>query len=929
MGISLFSRRLYVFISALLILAQSFSPLSLSQAKTVADAKLLEPASICDDAIWASGFGLPGVNDDVKAITASGANIYVVGNFSQAGNTKTRRVAKWDGARWTSPGGGLPIEFSTTDAIAVIGDNIYVGGQSGTSNPAAQSAVMKWDGASWSYLPPSTSFHHNRIRAMAVIAGDLYAAGTLFTGEGQNLSAHPILKWDGSNWSKVGDDLTGSADAIAVSGDNIYVGGGLTIGEVNAGGIAKWDGSSWTPLGSGVSTDGTPGGVRAIAANGSDVYAGGEFTSAGGVSVNYVAKWDGSNWSALGTGGNNGVSFRNVYALGINGNDVYVGGSFNVAGGLSLGSGGVLAYNIAKWNGSNWSALGSAENNGMSRGNFTAVQAIVVSGGNIFIAGDFTRAAGQNAYNVIKWNNGFSELGGEILNGLNGEVYATAVIGTDVYVGGNFTTAGGTTVNHIARWDGYAWWPLGTGSTKGVNGQVQVLVVSGNDLYVGGNFFMAGENLAFGVAKWDGSNWSAFNNGSGFGVNGGVNGIAVVGSDVYVGGFFTSASGVAVDNIAKWNGNNWSALGSGITQTFGQGTVHAIKAKGTDVYVSGNFNRAGGITANGIARWDGMNWHPLDNGLTSGGLSGNAYAMAFSGDDLYVGGSFSNAGGISANHIAMWDGDNWSALITGPHNGVNDVIFALDGDDSGVYVGGYLVFAGGLNVAGIAKWDGATWAAFGSGTGGGFDGTVRSIVVRGNDLFVGGNFIKAGEKPSYGFAAWDGSSLLSTVSQPFTPSGGGGRVTVNMPEGCSWDAKSNDDWIVLTSPATSSGGDAVTYEVRENFNALSRSGTLTIAGQTLTVRQAGLSAQSCAAAISPRSESFSSAGGSSSIDVTSSGGCLWSATSNVSWITITSDSSGIGSGSVSYRVSPNATGSSRAGKITIGGRSFSVKQKGT
>lgn len=914
---------------ALLILAQIFSPLSPSrQAVSAADSKLLEPASVCDDAIWASGFGLPGVNNDITAMATSGDDVYVGGSFSQAGNKNARRIAKWDGARWTPLGDGLPFALSDVEAIAVIGNNVYVGGNADPINPGMGSSIIKWDGASWSFLPPSTNGGAltNRVRAMAVIGNDLYAAGELYFNEGANLIGQPILKWDGASWSRVGDNISGSAYALAATGSDLYLGGGIAIGESSAHGIAKWDGNNWTPLGGGVSGDSFEP-VRAIAASGSDVYVGGEFTSAGGVSVNYVAKWNGSAWSALGSGQNNGVSFRNVYALGINGNDVYVGGSFNVAGGLSLGAGGVLAFNIARWNGSAWSALGSSDVNGVSRGDFTAVREIAVSGGNVFIAGDFTRAAGENAYNVIKWNNGFTELGGEILNGLNGEVYATAVIGNDIYAGGTFTTAGGVIVNHIARWDGANWWPVGNGSTKGVNGDVSVLTASGNILYVGGSFSSAGGNLAFGVAKWDGNNWSAFNNGSGFGVNGGVNGIAVVGSDIYVGGFFSSASGVAANNIAKWNGNNWSALGSGITSTFGQGTVQKIKAKGTDVYVGGNFNLAGGVTANGIARWDGASWHPLGNGLTSGGLSGSAYAMAFRGDNLYVGGPFSTAGNVSANNIAMWDGANWSALISGPDNGVNDIIFAMDADDTGVYVGGYVFLAGGLNVAGIAKWDGKQWAAFGSGTGGSFTGTVRSIVVKGGDVYAGGNFSMAGGKPSYGFAAWDGSSILSTASQSFAMSGGGGRVGVNMPDGCSWDAKSNDDWMIITSPATGSGSGAVTFEIRENFNAQPRTGTMTIAGQTFTVQQAGLGVQVCAISLAPGSGAFSAAGGSSTFNVSTAAGCFWSATSKVNWITITSASSGIGPGGVSYRVAPNTTGSPRAGKITVGGQSFSVKQK--
>ncbi len=87
--------------------------------------------------------------------------------------------------------------------------------------------------------------------------------------------------------------------------------------------------------------------VRALAVDGSgNLYAGGNFTTAGGVTVNYIAKWDGTSWSALGSGMNG-----TVYALAVDASgNLYAGGGFTTAGG-------VAANNIAKWNGTSWSAL--------------------------------------------------------------------------------------------------------------------------------------------------------------------------------------------------------------------------------------------------------------------------------------------------------------------------------------------------------------------------------------------------------------------------------------------------------------------------------------------------------------------------------------------------------------------------------------------
>ena len=63
-----------------------------------------------------------------------------------------------------------------------------------------------------------------------------------------------------------------------------------------------------------------------------NLYAGGYFTTAGGSAANYVAKWNGSAWSALGSG-----MSSTVYALAVSGSDLYAGGNFITAGGKVSG----------------------------------------------------------------------------------------------------------------------------------------------------------------------------------------------------------------------------------------------------------------------------------------------------------------------------------------------------------------------------------------------------------------------------------------------------------------------------------------------------------------------------------------------------------------------------------------------------------------
>jgi len=83
----------------------------------------------------------------------------------------------------------------------------------------------------------------------------------------------------------------------------------------------------------------------------------------------------------------------------------------------------------------------------------------------------------------------------------------------------------------------------------------------------------------------------------------------------------------------------------------------------------------------------------------------------------------------------------------------------------------------------------------------------------------------------------------------------------------------------------------------------------------------------CTYAISPTRASFSRAGGTGSVAVTTQAGCAWTATSNDSWIVVTGGASGTGNGAVTYSVGSYAgRQGTRNGRMTIAGLAFTVKQ---
>jgi trimeric autotransporter adhesin len=584
--------------------------------------------------------------------------------------------------------------------------------------------------ADWVSLNPGIPGANSDVRAIAVDSSGTVYVGGFFTFIG-TVAANCIAKWDGNRWSALGSGMNGGVSALAVSGTNLYAGGSFTnAGGVLANNIAKWDGATWSALGSGINGDV----VVALAISGAHLYAGGLFYDAGGVAATNIAKWDGVNWSALGSG-----TDAMVYALAVSGADLYAGGTFITAGGVTVNT-------VARWDGSAWSALGS----GMSLIWPGSVRALAVSGTNLYAGGDFWTAGGVPANYIAKWDgSAWSALASEV----NYVVHALAVGGTDLYAGGEFITAGGTSAYGVAKWDGSAWSALGSG----VSGSVWALAVTGSTVIVGGESSLyAGGTRAYGIARWDSATWSAF----GSEMNDSVQALAAIGTDLYAAGYFTTAGGVEAHHIAKWDGDSWSALSSGVN-----GTVEALAVSGTALYAGGSFTLAGGVPASRVAKWNGLAWSSLGDGIGQAPPSSipHVTTMVVSGSDLYVGGWFTNAGGVPANNIAKWNGSAWSALGRGiePYPNYTPRVWALAASGTNLFAGGYfyLPLVGALS---IAKWDGNQWSALGSGISGrtwiGADQIpVMALAASGTDLYAAGWFTNADGVLVSNIAKWDGS----------------------------------------------------------------------------------------------------------------------------------------------------------------------------
>lgn len=596
---------------------------------------------------------------------------------------------------------------------------------------------------------------------------------------------------DDANWDDrfgqrgvVGGPLVYS---VAVSGNDVYVGGyfhsaaGMQSGSFNN--IAHWNGRGWVAMGVGVGTSIQQ--VNGIAVSGSNVYVVGTFTTAGTVAASHVAMWNGTAWSSM----NGGLTYG-TNTDSIEGDSVAVYGTKVVVGGVFTAAGGVAANSIAGWNGTAWSAFGSGIQTCVGCGSLQPgpVDALAVMGTTLYAGGNFQQAGSVVVNSVASWNgSAWADVGGGVTSfGSAAQVNALAVNGTSLYVGGYFQNAGSTVANSIAKWTGSTWGTLSTGVMQyGSFGTVKALLWVGNLMYIGGAFDTVGGVVAAHLATWNGTTGATVGDNN---LSDDVKALAPApgGGVVVVGP--TTVDGIVADAVAQWSGTAWSVYGQGTSSQFGDagGTVMALGATlDGSIYAGGGLGQVGGTLVSGIGRWDGNTWHDVGGGVTSSGQPATVSSIMVNGNDVYVGGKFDAAGGVSAANVAMWNGSTWSALGSGV-NGPVDTMLVANGF---LYVGGNFTTVGsGVAASDVGRMNISTgvWSALGAGPQFDFNdgyGNVSALAIVGNQyIAVGGSYTDLG--PNTGYAVVNGLTLWDSTSTAVNPLdgwylGGGGVLAAN------------------------------------------------------------------------------------------------------------------------------------------------------
>ena len=286
-----------------------------------------------------------------------------------AGGVPVAGVAHWDGTAWGSYGatGGN----GRAEVLGYYKGALIAGGRFSMLGGVPARGLARWDGGSWSAVVPYSSFTNSilvSIRDVQEFEGDLVVGGNFGVQAAEGI-ANSVARWDGSEWHRMGTNLTGGGvEVFEMYNGELVAGGYFGYSGGNVDSVARWTGTTWQELGGG-----TNGIVFSLANFEGKLVVGGWYTAVGAVPANSVATWNGSAWGTLGTGlGNQGCA---VAALAVYGGALYAAGDFNHCY--------AQPSPVARWDGAAWTLLPP----GPLLGPQSEGQSLVVHNGELILAG--------------------------------------------------------------------------------------------------------------------------------------------------------------------------------------------------------------------------------------------------------------------------------------------------------------------------------------------------------------------------------------------------------------------------------------------------------------------------------------------------------------------------------------------------------------
>jgi hypothetical protein len=608
-----------------------------SQYRGVAVGKLakIDATTCAIDPVFIGGGGFgaePG--GAVSAFAVSGSSLYVVGNISSYRGKTIPRMVKLDLTT-----GAADLAFSPSpqpdapsEAIVVSGTSVYVGGGFTHVGGVATPYLAKLDAASgavdtaFAAAPGPDSF----VYALAIAGNQLYVGGSFTHFAGVQTALARLDATSGALDTVFTQSVANvsQVSSLLVSGSSLYIGRMFpgatpTLEKVDTG-----TGTTDATFGAGA---GFNSGVQSLLLANSSLYVGGSFTTYRGASAYNLAKVDPTSGVldttfTQPTGGND-----TVYALAAAGTQVIAGGIFSTYRGAP-------ANNIAKF------SLATDEPDlafSASAGTNSNVIRMALNGSVLYLGGVFTSCGGVTSSYIAKVDaaTGACDASFAAAGGAPFFVDAMLIHGSSLYIGG-----GNSSLTHLAKMDLLTGQVDPAFSVNGgPDATVMALADSPTAIYVGGQFQNYGALPARNLAKVDpatGALDKTFTQATGAGgASEYIQSLLVAGNSLYAGGYVNSYRGATVQGLLKLDPTTGN-LDSTFSQSTGFGNAQALLSSGTSIIVAGSFQSYRGTPSFNLAKVDGASGNPdptFTSTLSCDSCGANFDALTLVGTKLYVG----------------------------------------------------------------------------------------------------------------------------------------------------------------------------------------------------------------------------------------------------------------------------------------------------
>jgi len=677
----------------------------------------VRPAT-AEDVLWGEEFGLPSCDGELFCAIRFGEDIVVGGSFRQIGGVAASNIARWDGARWHPLNQG--VDGSVT-SLAVYQGALYVGGRIYRAGGQPVYNLAKWNGQ-WSSVlnSPYPFYCCSETNALSVFRGELIASGYAYTpvGYGFGLAAWNGSTWRWLTTPIEGRVLSMQAvgDSLYVGGQFSQAGG------VRAASVALWNGSAWSPVGNvGTADPYAYSAIACLAYYHGRLYAAGAFDSIGGQHIEGIAAWDGSTWSSLADHEIYGASAMavcndtlNISTFeGIERWDGSTWSSLPAFNGyarqllpddrslIALG-GGARTQNqngtprglgIVRWDGTSWRDYETWNAHMRGLGSFGGgpglIRALAPFQDDLIAAGSLTYfgtgTGWGSATPVMRWDGS----SWAPMPFTSGEVTSLAERSDTLYAAGVFYTGGTLSSSAAARWTGNQWTSM---DTLGING-VQLLSYSGRLVLATARYWFL--DRASGVYEWSGSSWVPL--GLVSAQDQGIVSMVEHKGELIVAGQFTSIGGIPAQGVAAWNGQSWRPLSFGFAN-FTAPPITGLASYNGRLFASGSFSDSPYGNRSPLVEWNGTAWIPVM------GVGGDGRHVNIVGGRLLLSGDMVLHSTREQLNALLWDGRTWRSL----GSGTNGAPYASAEYRGSLYVGGSFSRAGGKSAFGIARWNGLT-----------------------------------------------------------------------------------------------------------------------------------------------------------------------------------------------------------------------------